>query len=275
MGGLRLVINLKPLNLFVKRRSSKWRLTGLSGKRCLQANAFRTVTGPKGVLSGNPSPQTHHLYSSVLGRLAPQSHVKSHLSGTHPDSTRESPGPGLPSELGQVPDSEVCLPLRGLQSSNWTSQTFRERSRKGSGPLQSTAQTTLPDGSLSPSAVRGSQLSSRHHSLWAATHCSMVHGVTTIVLPSETQRSVLSPPRVVGGQTQSDMQGSPHFPQNVSNIVYGQLNHGLRSNPRRRRLCFRDLDSSRGRRKHKVSRDDGDLSGIEPLLISGIEPLFI
>ena len=31
--------------------------------------------------------------------------------------------------------------------------------------------------------------------------------------------------------------------------------------------CFRDMDSSRGRGKHKLSRDDGDLSGIEPLLI--------
>ena len=64
------------------------------------------------------------------------------------------------------------------------------------------------------------------------------------------------------------MQGSPHFPQNVFNIVYRQLNHRLGSNPRCRILCFRDMDSSGGRRKHKLSRDDGNLSGIEPLLIS-------
>ena len=84
-------------------------------------------------------------------------------------------------------------------------------------------------------------------------HRSVVHGVTTIVLPSETQRSVLSPP-------QSDMRGSPHFPQNVFNIVYGQLNHRVGSSARRRRLCFRDMESSGGQGKHKLSR--------EPLLIS-------
>ena len=58
-----------------------------------------------------------------------------------------------------------------------------------SGPLQSTAQTTPPDTSLPPSAVRCSQLCSRHHSLRAATyetssalpHRSVVHGVTTVV----------------------------------------------------------------------------------------------
>ena len=72
----------------------------------------------------------------------------------------------------------------------------------------------------------------------------------------------------MGKQTQSDARGSPHFPQNVFNIVYGQLHHGLRSNPRRRRICFRDMDTSRGRGKQTLSRDDGDLSGIEPLLIS-------
>ena len=196
------------------------------------------------------------IQSSVLGRLAPQSHVKSHLSGTHPDSTREDPSPGLPSELGQVgarSGSEVCLPRRGLRPSGWASQTLRGSSRKGSDPLQNTVQTTPPEGSLSPLAVRGSQLSSRHHSLWSATHetssalphRSVFHGVTTVVFHSETQRSILSPPRVVGEQTQSDMRGSPHFPQNVFNIVYRQLNHGLGSNPRPRRLCFRDMDSSR------------------------------
>ena len=68
----------------------------------------------------------------------------------------------------------------------------------------------------------------------------------------------------MGGQTQSDMRGSPHFPQNVFNIVYGQLDHGLGSNPRCRRPCFRDMDQG----KHKLFRDDGNISGIEPLLIS-------
>ena len=63
------------------------------------------------------------------------------------------------------------------------------------------------------------------------------------------------------------MRGSPRFPQNAFNIVYGQLNHGLGSNPRCRRLCFRDMDTSGSRGKHKLSRDDGDLSGIKPLLI--------
>ena len=57
----------------------------------------------------------------------------------------------------------------------------------------------------------------------------------------------------MGRQTQSDMRGSPHFPQ---------LNYGLGSNPRRRRPCFRDMDSSGG--CGKLSRGDG----IEPLLIS-------
>ena len=49
-----------------------------------------------------------------------------------------------------------------------------------------------PDCSLSPSAVRGSQLGSQHHSLQTATssalpHHTVVHGITTIVFPSETQ----------------------------------------------------------------------------------------
>ena len=88
------------------------------------------------------------------------------------------------------------------------------------------------------------------------------------MFPSGTQTIVLSTPRVVGRQTQFGTLGSPHFPQNVFNIVYGQLDHGLGSNPRCRRLCFRDMDSSGGRGKHKLSRDDGNLSGIEPLLIS-------
>ena len=61
------------------------------------------------------------------------------------------------------------------------------------------------------------------------------------------------------------MRGSPCFPQNALNIVYGQLDHGLVSNPRRRRLCFRDMDTPGGRGKHKLSRDDGHLSGIKPL----------
>ena len=88
------------------------------------------------------------------------------------------------------------------------------------------------------------------------------------LFPSGTQRSVLSPPRVVGRRTHSDMRGSPHFPQNAFNIVYGQLDHGLGSNPRHRRPCFRDMDSSGGRGKHKLSSDDGNIPGIEPLLIS-------
>ena len=57
--------------------------------RCL---TVQTVISPEGVLSGHrcpghPAPQTHHLSLSVLGRLAPQSHVKGHLSGTHRNST--------------------------------------------------------------------------------------------------------------------------------------------------------------------------------------------
>ena len=62
-----------------------------------------------------------------------------------------------------------------------------------------------------------------------------------------------------------NLRCSPHFPQNFFNNVYGQLDHRLESNPR---LCFRDMDSSRGQRKHKLSGDDGNFSGIEPLLIS-------
>ena len=92
-----------------------------SGKRQGVSTVW-TVTNPEGVLSGHrcpghPSPQTHHLSPSVLGRLAPQRHIKSHLYGTHPDSSREGPKPGLPSELGQAgtrSNSEVCLPRRGL-----------------------------------------------------------------------------------------------------------------------------------------------------------------
>ena len=64
------------------------------------------------------------------------------------------------------------------------------------------------------------------------------------------------------------MWGSPHFPQNVFNIAYGQLDHGLGSNPTHHRLFFRDTDSSGGRGKQKLSGDDGNISGIEPLLIS-------
>ena len=70
----------------------------------------------------------------------------------------------------------------------------------------------------------------------------------------------------MGRQTQTE--GFPHFPQNVFNIVCGHLDHGLGSNPRCRRPCFWDMDSSGGRGKHKLSRDDGNLSGIEPLIIS-------
>ena len=214
LGGLRPVINLKPLNLFIKKEKFKMETTrsirkalfpgdwvtsiALEGQVFphsdtsrisevlqdsrrgqgvpVQSSVFQTVPSPKGILlghrsPGHPAPQTHHLSSSVLGRLAPPSHVKSHLSGTHPDSTRESPSPGLPSELGQVgthPDSEVCLPRRGLRCSSWASQAFQGSSPKGSGPLQSTAQTTPPDSSFSPLSVRGSQLCSRHHSQRAA-----------------------------------------------------------------------------------------------------------
>ena len=70
-------------------------------------------------------------------------------------------------QVGTCPDSEVSFPRRGLQSSSWASQAFRGSSRKGPGPLQSTAQTIPPDSSFS---VRGSQLCSRHHSLQAATY---------------------------------------------------------------------------------------------------------
>ena len=38
---------------------------------------------------------THHLSSSVFGSLAPQSHVKSHLSGTHPVSTKKTQALGF------------------------------------------------------------------------------------------------------------------------------------------------------------------------------------
>ena len=92
--------------------------------------------------------------------------------------------------------------------------------------MQSTAQTTPPDSSFSPSAVRGSQFCSRHHSFRAAPHetssalphRSVVDRITTIVLPSEAQRSVLSPPRVVEKQTQSNMRGSPYFSKMSSTL---------------------------------------------------------
>ena len=145
---------------------------------CIDLKDAYFHTSPKGGLLGHrsprhPTPQTHYLSSSVFGPLIPQSHVKNHLSGTHPDSTRKSPSPGLPSELGQVgtcPDSKVCLPRRGLRSSSWAGQAFRGSSSKRSGPLQNTAQTTPPDSLFSPSAVRGSQLSSRNHSLYGRLH---------------------------------------------------------------------------------------------------------
>ena len=60
------------------------------------------------------------------------------------------------------------------RSSSWSGQAFRGSSSKGSGPLQNTAQTTPPDSSLSPSAVRGSQLSSQHHSLRAVTQLFLI-----------------------------------------------------------------------------------------------------
>ena len=95
-----------------------------------------------------------------------------------------------------------------MQSSSWASQAFPGSIRKGSGPLQSIVQTTTPNSSFSPLAVRGFQLCSRHHSLQAATHetsaalphYSVVHGVTTIVLSSGTQRNALSPLLVVVGR---------------------------------------------------------------------------
>ena len=125
---------LKPLNLFIKKEKFKMETTrsirkalppgrifphsgtsrfsevpldnGRGQSVPVQGSAFRTVTSPKGVLSGHRSPG----HPAVLGRL----------SGTHP-RTGESSVPGLPSELGQVgtyPDSEVCIPRRSLRSSS-------------------------------------------------------------------------------------------------------------------------------------------------------------
>ena len=47
--------------------------------------------------------------------------------------------------------------------------------------------------------------------------------------------------------------------------MYGQLDHRLGSNPRH--CSFGNMDFSGGRGKHKLSRDDGNLSDIEPFLI--------
>ena len=117
---------------------------------------------------------------------------------TKPRARPNAKRSGLPSKLGQFgthPDSKVCLPRRGLRSSSGAIQAFRGSSSKGSGPMQNSVQTTPPDSSFSPSAVMGSQLSSQHHSLRKATHeapsalphCSVVHGITTVVFPSGTQ----------------------------------------------------------------------------------------
>ena len=46
----------------------------------------------------------------------------------------------------------------------------------------------------------------------------MVDGITTVVFPSETERSFLSQPRVVGKRTQSDVRGSPLFPKTSSTL---------------------------------------------------------
>ena len=50
------------------------------------------------------------------------------------------------------------------------------------------------------------------------------------------------------------------------NIVYRQLDNGLGGGCRG--SCFRDVDVSGGRGKPKLSQDDGNIAGIEPILDS-------
>ena len=85
----------------------------------VQGSAFQTVTSPKGVLlghrnPGHPIPQTHHLSSSVLGRLVPQSHIKSHLSAFlagrgHSNGHRSCPQ--LCCQFHELLWGEICLYL--------------------------------------------------------------------------------------------------------------------------------------------------------------------
>ena len=160
-GGLRLVINLKPLNLFTKKEKFKMESTRSIQKELspgdwvtsidmkdayfhilvhpdfrkylsivVEGKVFQFKALPFGL---SPAAREFCRVTGVLGTLLHKLTIYLHLylddwPRTRPHSTRKSPDP---SELGQVgtrPDSEVC-PRRGLRCSSWASQAFQGSSR--------------------------------------------------------------------------------------------------------------------------------------------------
>ena len=154
-GSLRPVINLKPLNLFIKKEKFKMETTR-SIRKALSPGDWVTSIDlkdayfhiqvhpefwkyPRIVVGGNvfqfkalpfrlsPAPREFSQVTGVLGTLLHKLTIYLYLAHTQ-IALKYCPGPGLPGELGQVgirPDSEVCLPRRGLRSSNWASQAFQ------------------------------------------------------------------------------------------------------------------------------------------------------
>ena len=113
---------------FLKSSSSGYhkQQTSAKGKALLRGSRLLRLSRRN---PSHPLSDCHHPQGRVVGSQeswAPYSTNSLETRGTS-TSTRKCPSPGLPSDLGQVgtrPDSKVCLPRRGLRSSNWAGQAF-------------------------------------------------------------------------------------------------------------------------------------------------------